>query len=171
MRGIWGRSSLSRLARYDTARVYPPRQVVIAGRRGDLQHVEDRLDPLRIPVRVDERRHHFDWRPSSAISKYTLAFAKNLIRLAQFTILALKRLFSLGHLAGGIRTHVAVDLSLLDPLGMSMRLPAGLRRDRHHAPPTRSVPPLIIEDQPPGAFPHFRGHFVRCMAYDAASHS
>ena len=47
----------------------PPRQMVIVGGRGDRQNLADRLDPVRIPMRVDERHHHFDRRSSSAIAK------------------------------------------------------------------------------------------------------
>ena len=44
-------------------------QMVVTGGRGDRQHVADRLDPVRITMRVDETHHHFDRRSSSAIAK------------------------------------------------------------------------------------------------------
>src|SRR5262249_60738963 len=43
----------------------PRSQFVVQG-RGNRQHVADRLDPVRIAVRVDEAHHHFARRSSSA---------------------------------------------------------------------------------------------------------
>jgi|TARA_R110002126_G_scaffold12332_1_gene53668 hypothetical protein len=39
----------------------------------DRQHVADWPDPVRIPMVIDEHRHHFDRRSSSAIAKYARA--------------------------------------------------------------------------------------------------
>lgn len=47
----------------------PLGQMIIIGGRGDRQHVADRLDPVRITMRVDETHHHFDRRSSSASAK------------------------------------------------------------------------------------------------------
>src|SRR5690606_17926388 len=51
-------------------------QMVIIGGRGDRQNVADRLDPVRIPMRVDETHHHFGRRSSSAIAKYADALRR-----------------------------------------------------------------------------------------------
>src|SRR3954469_3691099 len=45
-------------------------------RRGDRQHLADRLDPVGIAVLVDERLHRLNGRSSSAIAKYADAFRR-----------------------------------------------------------------------------------------------
>src|ERR1700710_2521736 len=54
--------------------------MVVVGRRGDRQHLADRLDPIRFPMIVGERDHGFTPRASSALGKYadplrTISFA------------------------------------------------------------------------------------------------
>ena len=61
-------------------RVGPLRQMIIVGGRSDRQHIPDRLDPVRISIRVDETHHHFDRRSSSAIAKYALGL-QNLVEV------------------------------------------------------------------------------------------
>jgi hypothetical protein len=51
------------------------RMVMIAG-RGDRQHLADRLDPVSLPVIVDERDHGLNRRSSSAWAKYADALRK-----------------------------------------------------------------------------------------------
>jgi hypothetical protein len=46
-----------------------PRGMGVIGRRGDRQHAADRLDPVGLPVIVDEGDHVRDRRSSSAIAK------------------------------------------------------------------------------------------------------
>ncbi len=43
--------------------------VVVVGRRGDRQHLADRLDPVRLAVIVYERDHRLNGRSSSAWAK------------------------------------------------------------------------------------------------------
>jgi hypothetical protein len=43
--------------------------VVVVGRRGDRQHLADRLDPVDLAVIVDERDHRLNGRSSSAWAK------------------------------------------------------------------------------------------------------
>ena len=43
--------------------------MVVVGRRGDRQHLADRLDPMRLAVIVDERDHGLNRRSSSAWAK------------------------------------------------------------------------------------------------------
>src|SRR4249919_1374254 len=57
--------------------------VCVVGRRGDRQHLADRLDPVVPAVVVDELHHHFSWRSSSAWAKYADAFRR--ISLARFS--------------------------------------------------------------------------------------
>jgi hypothetical protein len=57
-------------------RIGPLRQMIIVGGWGDRQHIADRLDPVRIPMRVNETHHHFDRRSSSAIAKYADALRR-----------------------------------------------------------------------------------------------
>src|SRR5438552_5302429 len=54
---------------------------LVVDRRGDRQHLADRLDPELLPVAVDEADHHFARRSSSAFAKY--ADAKRRISLAR----------------------------------------------------------------------------------------
>jgi hypothetical protein len=50
--------------------------MVVVGRRGDRQHLADRLDPMRLAVIVDERDHGLNRRSSSAWAKYALALRR-----------------------------------------------------------------------------------------------
>lgn len=43
--------------------------MVAVGRRGDRQHLADRLDPMRLAVIADERDHRLNGRSSSAWAK------------------------------------------------------------------------------------------------------
>ena len=43
--------------------------VLVVGRRGDRQHLADRLDLALIAMLIDERDHHLRWRSSSAAAK------------------------------------------------------------------------------------------------------
>src|SRR4051794_25448223 len=48
----------------------------MVGRRGDRQHLADRLDPIRLAMIVDERDHGFTRRSSSAWAKYADALRR-----------------------------------------------------------------------------------------------
>src|SRR6476646_323313 len=48
----------------------------MVGRRGDRQHLADRLDPIRFPMIIDERDHGFTRRSSSAWAKYADALRR-----------------------------------------------------------------------------------------------
>ena len=50
-------------------RISFPGLVLVIGRRGDLQMLADRLDPVFRALFVDERDHHFGRRSSSAWAK------------------------------------------------------------------------------------------------------
>src|SRR5690606_9504729 len=52
--------------------ISPPGQVIVIGGGGNRQNAADRLDPMRIPMRIYKTHHHFDRRSSSAIAKYAL---------------------------------------------------------------------------------------------------
>ena len=49
---------------------------LVERRRGDRQHLADRLDPIAGPIFSDEIHHHFRRRPSSAWAKKAEAFLK-----------------------------------------------------------------------------------------------
>ena len=49
--------------------IAPLRHVLAIGRRGDRQHLADRLDPVTTPVIVDEGDHRLNGRSSSAWAK------------------------------------------------------------------------------------------------------
>src|SRR6476620_7657355 len=48
----------------------------MVGRRGDRQHLADRLDPIHFPMIIDERDHGFTRRSSSAWAKYADALRR-----------------------------------------------------------------------------------------------
>ena len=50
--------------------------VDVIGRRGDRQHPADRLDPVNLPMIVDEGDHGRDRRSSPAMAKYALALRR-----------------------------------------------------------------------------------------------
>ena len=54
-------------------RVATPGDVIMVGRWGDLQHLADRLAPMRRAIIVDDRDHGLNRRSSSAAAKYALA--------------------------------------------------------------------------------------------------
>ena len=69
-----------------TGRITPLRRMLPITRRGDLQHLADRLDPEVLPVFVDERPHGLSRRSSSAWAKNALAsFRISLARRSSFT--------------------------------------------------------------------------------------
>src|SRR5262249_60614866 len=49
---------------------------LVVPRWGNRQHRADRLDPVRVPVRVDEAHHYLARRSSSACAKYADAFLR-----------------------------------------------------------------------------------------------
>ena len=53
----------------ETIGIGPASGVLVIGRWGDRQHAADRLDPMDLAMRVDERDHGFDRRSSSAAAK------------------------------------------------------------------------------------------------------
>jgi len=55
--------------RRQLARVVAPRDLGVVRRRGDRQHIADRLDPVGVLVLVDEGDHVLDRRSSSACAK------------------------------------------------------------------------------------------------------
>ncbi|MGQ3048478.1 hypothetical protein, partial [Niveispirillum sp.] len=57
---------------------------------GDRQNPADRLAPVRIAMRIDERHHHFDWQSTSDIAKYAdalrrISFAWRSSRFSRFS--------------------------------------------------------------------------------------
>src|SRR5690606_14321132 len=57
-------------------RVDASRRLRVVRRRGDRQHLADRLDPVDVAVFVDERRHGLNRRSSPAWAKYALALRR-----------------------------------------------------------------------------------------------
>ena len=51
-------------------RIMPLGHVIVIGRRGDRQHLADRLDPIRDAMIIDEGDHGLNRRSSSAWAKY-----------------------------------------------------------------------------------------------------
>ena len=63
-------------ASWQPCRIGLARLVLVVRRWGVRQHRADRLDPVRIPVRIDERGHYFGRRSSSAWAKYADALRR-----------------------------------------------------------------------------------------------
>jgi hypothetical protein len=76
-----------------------------------------------------------------------------------------------GHLAGDTGPLATVDLGLADPVIQGLRLSADLRGNRRNRLPPRTMLALVVQQQPHGAFTHFGGTLVRCLAHDAPSYS
>ena len=60
-------------------------------------------------MRVDATHHHFDRRSSIRHRKISRRLAEDLVRLAQFPVLAFKRLHAVGYLGRDARAPAAVD--------------------------------------------------------------
>ena len=102
----------------------------VIGRRGDRQHLADRLDPIRPAMIVDERDHGLNRRSSSAWAKYADALRRISLacRSSRFSrSSALSRSAIVRRHAGPL---AAVELGLLDPLVQRLRRAADLGRDR-----------------------------------------
>ena len=80
------------------AAVRVPSLALVVRRRGDRQLPADRLDPVLLTVRVDERRHVLGRRSSSAWAKYADAL-RRIVRPTKLQVLPLQRLEPLTLLA------------------------------------------------------------------------
>jgi hypothetical protein len=102
-------------------------------RRGNLQDLADRLDPMGIAMLVDEIPQDLSRRSSSAWAKNALAsFRISLARRSSLT----SRSSSFTRLRLGGRhalAHAGIDLVSLDPFEQRLRHAADLRRDRFDA--------------------------------------
>jgi hypothetical protein len=67
-------------------------RIAPVARRGNLQDLADRLDPIRVPVRSNEVDQDLSRRSSSAWAKNALASLQDLVGPAQFLDLALQGL-------------------------------------------------------------------------------
>jgi hypothetical protein len=97
-----------------------PGDMVVVGRRGDRQHLSDRLDP----------DHGSNRRSSSAWAKYADYLAQDLVGLPELPVLPLQGLQLLGDLGGKAGADAAVHLRLLHPLIERLSRAADLGRDR-----------------------------------------
>src|SRR5690606_23322298 len=68
--------SIALLARRESRRVCLPSLLFVVRRRSDRQLGADRLDSVRLPVRVNERHHQLPRRSSSAWAKYADALRR-----------------------------------------------------------------------------------------------
>jgi hypothetical protein len=55
----------------------------VVGRRGDRQHLANRLDPMRLAVSIDERDHRLNGRSSAAWAALA-GTVRNFVREARF---------------------------------------------------------------------------------------
>ena len=144
-------------ARRPPGRIALFRFVPEIGRRGDRQHAADRLDPVHLPMVVDERDHHFARRSSSACAKYAEAFFRISFarRSSKFS---LSSCFSRGALVGGqAGTLAGVPLGLAHPPAQRFDRTADLLGDGSNRRPLRRMVRGMVEDHPDGAFTQFRG--------------
>jgi len=98
------------------------------------------------------------------LGKISRCFAQDLIRLPEFSVLALKRLQLLSDIRGNTSPLATVDLGLLDPVQQRVCRAADLCGNRLARRPTRGIIALVIQDQSHGALAHFGGKLVRRFA-------
>ena len=113
--------------------------VGVVCRRGDRQHLADRLDPVVVAVRIDEADHGFHRRSSSAWAKYALALRRISLawRSSRFSrSSALMRSRSSVVVPGPL---ALVALGLPHPVRQRLRRAADLGRDRGDRRPLRGV--------------------------------
>ena len=143
----------------------PPGGMVVIGRRGDRQHLADRLDPVRLAMIVDERDHGLNRRSSSAWAKYADALRR--ISLAwRSSRFSRSRAFSFVAPSPSARQArlPLSTLSLLHPVMQRLRRAADLGRDRHDRRPPRRVLALVLQHHPHRALADLRRKLVRCLA-------
>ena len=135
----------------------------IVGRRGDRQHLADRLDPIRLPMIVEERDHGFTRRSSSARAKYADALRRILVRLSKLSVLALQRLQLLGHIGRNASPLAAIDVRLLHPIQKRLRRAADLGRNRNDRRPSRRMLMFVVQHQPHRTGTDLRRKLVACL--------
>src|SRR5258707_15096632 len=125
---------------------------VVSG-RGDRQNAADRLDPVDVPMIVDERLHGFDRRSSSAWAKYADALRRISLawRSSRFSrSSALIR--SPSCVVTGPQTLVA--LGPPHPAAQRLSRAADLARNRVDRRPLRRMFPLVVKYHAHGAITH-----------------
>ena len=137
-------------------RLAPQRCMAPISRRGDLQYLADRLDPVGIAMLVDEVLQDLSRRSSSAWAKNALASFR--ISLARRSSLTSRSEFLDALRLGGrdALAHAGIDLVALDPFQQRLRHAADLRRDRFNRRPQRRVLPSVLLHHPHRALTDLR---------------
>ena len=113
-------------------------------RRGDLQDLADRLDPVRGAMRVDEVLHDFSRRSSLRLCEKRAGQLQDFVGAAQLLDFALEILEALCLGRGDASTMTAVDFLALDPLEQGLQHAADLGCDRLDRGPQRGVLPAVL---------------------------
>ena len=150
-------------ARRRCLRIGAAGDVGVVRRRGDRQHLADRLDPVIVAIRIDEADHGFHRRSSSAWAKYALALRRISLacRSSRFSRSSAFRRSRSSRRNTGLAT--AVDARpVFTQLLQRLRRAADLGRDRHDRCPLRGVLAAVLQHHPHGAFAHLGGKLRGC---------
>ena len=143
----------------------------VVGRRGDRQHLADRLDPIRLAVIVDEGDHGLNRRSSSAWAKYADALRRISLACRSSRFSRSSAFSFVGHIRRHASPHAAVALGLLHPLIQRLRRAADLGRDRDDRRPARRHARFVIQHHPHRAGADLRRKLVRRLACHGSTFS
>src|SRR5690348_6947679 len=94
----------------ELGRIMPLGQVIVIGRRGDRQHLADRLDPIGDTMIIDEGDHGLNRRSSSAWAKYADAL-RNISLACRSSRFSRSRAFSRSATSLGMPTRAPLSTS------------------------------------------------------------
>ncbi len=130
-------------------------------RWGDLQHLADRLDPMRVPRLIDKRPHDLSRRSSSAWAKNALAsFSISLARRNSLTSRSSTLMRACSAVLRPSRWP-CVPLVLTHPVVQGRCRAANLARNGNHGCPLRFVLGPVLEHHPHRTFADFGGELRR----------
>src|SRR6478609_407599 len=121
--------------------------MVVVGRRGDRQHLANRLDPMRLAVIVDERDHGLNRRSSSAWAKYAEALRR--ISLAwRSSRFSRSKALSFVATSVGTRARTPLSRSAFFTHSCSVCAVQPIGGDRRHRRPPWGMLAFVIQNQP-----------------------
>src|SRR5262249_19548699 len=132
-------------------------------RRGDRQHLADRLDPIRFPMIIDERDHGFTRRSSSAWAKYAdalrrISFACRSSRFSR------SKAFSFSAISVGTPARLPLSTSAFFTHSRSVcAVQPILAETETIVAPSRWMLMFVVQDQPHSARTDLRRKLVACL--------